>query len=119
MPRLLFYNMRWNLLKFKVSESVLKVLQGFALLVFVGHVTGCIYTVIVRHEVDDLLRRHTSLTNVWGSDLICDHSGTRCQLQTTSSWLPPPRFLSIEDNELLLGHDLYLFFLLGHLHGIY
>ena len=60
LPRVLANNQAWALLQLRVNSAVLQLAEGLTFLIFTNHLMGCIYCVVVRHEVRE--SNHLAIT---------------------------------------------------------
>lgn len=88
-------------LKLHVNTSVLQLASGLTMLLYVFHLLGCMYCVVVRHEVqekiDDYLVRYP------------DAVAADARNSEENEWLPPVAFLNMHDSGMRPGFDLYFF----------
>ena len=91
LPRLLEQNPPYRRLRAHVPSAYLQLLVGFAALLFISHLFGCVYVVISEVEVNGALDAwargqpdpERSVANLTHANMI------------TSSWLPPADFLKV------------------------
>jgi len=83
LPYLLGRNKKWQKLRLIVHPSVISLGAGLASLLYLLHLVGCVYVVVVRREVDDYLAMHSPLS----ADELHD--------EAANEWWPPRDFLGV------------------------
>ncbi|KAL1499279.1 hypothetical protein AB1Y20_011489 [Prymnesium parvum] len=105
LPRILGANPAFNRWRAKVSTSVFQLVLGMVFLVFIFHLMGCLYTLIVRYEVGQMVARAGGRA-VEGSYCTNYEMGV---VESLGTWLPPCEFIGLMGNTVVLGGDIYLF----------
>lgn len=88
LPRLLEQNPPYRRLRAQVPTAYLQLLVGFAALVFISHLFGCVYVAISESEVNDELAQFASAYPEQAANLTTAY-------MVTSTWLPPSGFLHV------------------------
>ena len=84
LPYLLGRNKKWHKLRLIVHPSLISLGAGLASLLYLIHLVGCVYVVVVRREVDAYLASHGPAT---AEELHAD---------AANDWWPPEHFIQVE-----------------------
>ena len=95
LPRLLGTNPLWRRLRSRLSNSYIQLTFALSFLLYSCHFCGCIYVVIAKHELAQLLVDHVAAS--FGADNTTEGFATYV-LNTgmQGSWLPPQKCFTVE-----------------------